>query len=76
MDYMDKLITLSNGIQYVIIKKTDYEGVKYVLANEVEDGNLGPIVTLFRVEEHDGKVRFEEELDLSLTETVLAKMAY
>ncbi len=76
MEYMDKLITLSNGIQYIVIENTEFQGAKYVLANEVEEEKLGPIVTLFRVEEHDDKVRFIEEPDLTITETVLEKMAH
>lgn len=76
MEYMDKLITLSNGIQYIIMENTEFQGTKYVLANEVEEEKLGPIITLFRVEEQDNKVRFVEEPDLAITETVLEKMAH
>ena len=76
MEYMDKLITLSNGIQQIVMEKTEYSGITYVLANEVEDNELGPIVTLFRVEKAGDTVRFVEEPDLTVTETVLAKMAH
>ena len=76
MDYMNKLITLSTGIQYVILDNTKYAGKDYVLANEVENGNLGSIVTLFKIEQSDDCTKFIEEDDLSVTESVLAKMSH
>ncbi len=76
MDYKDKMITLTDGYQYVILEDTQYNGSTYVLANEVIDGDLGPTIVLFKVEGEEANPKFREERDLSVAEMVLAKMAH
>ena len=73
--YEDKLITLSDGYKYVILDKTELDGKKYVLADEIIDGRLASNITLYRVEYANDVPHFIEEQDLSVVETVLVKLA-
>lgn len=75
-DYSNKLITLSDGYQYVVIDQTEYKGNKYAIVNEIKDGKLGSNITLFRVETVFNMPRFIEEKNLDIVETILAKLAY
>ena len=78
----DRMITLTDGYQYVILDQTEYNNEIYVAAHDVEDGKLGSDVTLYRVETTDKlepnieSMRFIEEKDLDKIETVLSKLAY
>lgn len=74
MKYQDKLITLSDNLQYVILKELEYEGKTYLLANEVSDKELSLSVVLLRVEEIDGEDKLVEEEDLSKAEKILTEM--
>ena len=74
MNYKDRLITLSNNLQYVILEDTEYEGKLYVLANEVVNNQLDSTITVFRVEVDGEDPSFIEEKDLSVLEAVLVKM--
>lgn len=76
VDYENKLITLSDGYQYVVLEKINLDGKEYVLANEVEDGDLGENVTIFEVKVTDKGIIFNEEKNIEIAETVLAKMAH
>ncbi len=74
-DYRNKLITLSDGDQYVVLKEAEYKGKRYALANDVIDNDLGPNMTMFRLEEIDNKLSFIVERDLGIVEKLLSKMA-
>lgn len=74
-DYRNKLITLSDGDQYVVLKEAEYKGKRYALANDVIDNDLGPNMTMFRLEEIDNKLSFIVERDLGIVEKLLTKMA-
>ena len=76
MDYKDKLITLSDNIQYVIMLDVEYQGKTYVLANEVEGDDLAPGATIFRVETVNNEPKFYVEQDLSILENVLTLMLH
>lgn len=74
-DYMNKLITMSDDNQYVILDEIQYDGNTYALANEVIDDNLGSDITLFRVERINGKFNFIVETNLDIVQQVLLNMA-
>ncbi len=76
MDFKNKLLTLSDNVQYVIIEDIMYDGKNYVLASEVEDNELAPGKTVFRIETVNGEPKFIEEHDLNILESVLTQMAY
>ena len=62
MEWLNKLITLSNGTQWVVMQHTEYNGKLYVLVNDVINGTqLGKNKVLFRVEDPYGNPRFEDE---------------
>ena len=76
MEWLDKLITLGDNTQVVILQHTMYEGNIYVLANEVINGTqLGEEKTLYRVENPDGNPRFVPEANLWTCSKVLWKMS-
>ena len=74
-DYMNKLITMSDDNQYVILDEIQYDGNTYALANEVIDDNLGSDITLFRVERINGEFNFIVETNLDIVQQVLLNMA-
>ena len=75
MGYEDKLLTLSNGYQYVVLDRVDYEEKSYALVNEVVDGHLGSNATIYRIEPTAGMPVFIKETNLKILESVLAKLA-
>jgi len=74
-DYRNKLITLSDGDQYVVLKEAVYKGKRYALANDVINNDLGPNMTMFRLEVIDDKLSFIVERDMGIVEKLLTKMA-
>ena len=74
-DYRNKLITLSDGDQYVVLKEAEYKGKRYALANDVINNDLGPNMTMFRLEVIDDKLSFIVERDMGIVEKLLTKMA-
>lgn len=74
-DYRNKLITLSDGDQYVVLKEAEYKGKRYALANDVIDNDLGPNMTIFRLEVINEQLNFIIERDLEIVEKLLTKMA-
>lgn len=74
MKYQDKLITLSNNLQYAVLKEIEFEGQIYLLANEVENNELGHSISLIRVESIDGEDKLILESDLSKAQTILTQM--
>ncbi len=74
-DYRNKLITLSDGDQYVVLKEAEYKGKRYALANDVIDNDLGPNMTIFRLEVINDQLNFIIERDLEIVEKLLTKMA-
>lgn len=73
-EYINKLITMSDDNQYVILDEIQYDGNTYALANEVIDDNLGSDITLFRVEKADEEPNFTIETNLELVQQVLLNM--
>lgn len=74
-DYRNKLITLSDGDQYVVLKEAEYKGKRYALANDVIDNDLGHNMTIFRLEVINDQLNFIIERDLEIVEKLLTKMA-
>ena len=74
-DYTNKIITLSDGYQYVILEETVYNGKNYALANDIVNGKLGENITLYRVEYLNNEPNFIVEQDLDVVETVLSKLS-
>ena len=74
MKYENKIINLSNNIQYVVLKELDYEEKKYLLANEISNNELGDSVSLFRVDEINGEDKIVEESNLDKAQLILTEM--
>lgn len=74
-NYSDKLITLSDGYQYVILEELVYEGKNYALANDVVNGRLGQNMTLYRVEYLNDEPNFIAEQNLDIVQNVLTKLS-
>lgn len=74
-NYRNKLITLSDGDQYVILSEAKYKGNIYALAHDVVDNKLGSNMTLFRLENINGELNFVIERNLDVVGTVLSSMA-
>ena len=74
MKYENKIISLSNNIQYVVLKELDYEEKKYLLANEISNNELGDSVSLFRVDEINGEDKIIEESNLDKAQIILTEM--
>lgn len=75
ISYRNKLITMSDGEQYVVLSEASYKGKTYALANDVVNNNLGPNMTLFRVEDLNGEFNFIVERDMNIVNAILTKMA-
>ena len=74
-NYRNKLITMSDGEQYVVLSEANYKGKTYALANDIVNNNLGSNMTLFRVENLNGELNFIIERDMDIVGTILTKMA-
>jgi hypothetical protein len=74
-NYKNKLITMSDGEQYVVLSEANYKGKTYALANDIVNNNLGSNMTLFRVENLNGELNFIIERDMDIVGTILTKMA-
>ena len=74
-NYKNKLITLSDGYQYVVLSEAEYKGKRYALVNDIVNDNLGPNMTIFRLEEFNDELNFVVEQNLDIVETILSKMA-
>lgn len=74
-NYRNKLITMSDGEQYVVLSEANYKGKTYALANDIVNNNLGPNMTLFRIENLNGELNFIIERDIDIVGTILTKMA-
>ncbi|MBP3841123.1 MAG: hypothetical protein IK997_03230 [Bacilli bacterium] len=74
-NYRNKLITMSDGEQYVVLSEASYKGKTYALANDIINNNLGSNMTLFRIEDLNGELNFVIERDLDIVSTILTKMA-
>ncbi len=76
MEWLDKLLTLGDGKQYVVMTHTEYNGKLYVVVNDVVNGNqLGKNKLLFRVEDPYGHPRFEREENMWTCSKVFWKMS-
>lgn len=74
-NYRNKLITMSDGEQYVVLSEANYKGKTYALVNDIVNNNLGSNMTLFRVENLNGELNFIIERDMDIVGTILTKMA-
>ena len=72
--YENKLLTLSDGYQYIVLDNTEYNWTNYAVVNEVVNGKLGSNITLYRIVETDRVPLFVLETNLDIIETVLSKM--
>jgi len=74
-EYINKIITLSNGEQIVIIETLDYEGKQYALTNEIVDNKLGTNLTIYRIDNINSETNFVVEKDSDILQAVLLKLS-
>ena len=69
--FVNKLVTLGNGKQCVVLDETIYDGNLYILANEVQDNDLNENIYIFLVNTEGDKISFVLEQDLDICSKLL-----
>ncbi|MBE6160878.1 MAG: hypothetical protein E7158_01480 [Firmicutes bacterium] len=70
-DIMNSVISLDNGEKYVMLDSTDYNGIKYYLANDVDDNHLGNDIAIFKAEMINGQLNLVMEPDIKICEELI-----